>query len=78
MTKTGFRKLGFSPILYNILHITERRCSRKRKNQSLLSWVVSPMHKKSQPAAVVTRREQQEATTHCESEFENQIFRKKL
>ena len=42
-------------------------------NQSLISWVVSqspPMHTKSQPAAIVTRRELQEATTHCGSEFE--------
>ena len=31
-------------------------------------------HKKSARTAVVTRREQQEATTHCGSEFENQIF----
>ena len=30
--------------------------------------------KKSQPAAVVTRWEQQEATTHCGNEFENKIF----
>ena len=32
------------------------------------------MHTKSQPAAVMTRREQQEATFHCGSEFEKQIF----
>ena len=47
-------------------------------NQSLLSWEVSQpppyAHHKSQPVAVVTRREQQEATTHCGSEFENQII----
>ena len=48
------------------------------KNQSLLSWVVSQpppyAQKKSQPAAVITRREQQKATTHCGSELKNQIF----
>ena len=30
------------------------------------------MNKKSRPDAVVTRQVQQEATTHCGSEFENQ------
>ena len=67
----------FSPILYNVLHMTsrttERRCSRKRiSHYSAGKWVsLRPMHKKSQPTAVVTRQEQQEATTHCGSEFEN-------
>ena len=32
------------------------------------------MHKNSRPAAVVTRREYQEATTHCGSEFEIRYF----
>ena len=48
------------------------------KNQSLLSLLrvsLHPMNKqKSQPAAAVTRWEQQEATTHCESKFEYKIF----
>ena len=42
-------------------------------NQSLLSWEVSrpsSYAQKSQPAPVVSRREQQEATTHRGSEFE--------
>ena len=48
-------------------------------NQSILSWEVSqslPYAQKSQPAAVVTRWEQQEDTTHCGSEFENQTLTK--
>ena len=48
------------------------------KNQSLLSWVVSQSppyaHKKSQPAAVVTRREQPKATTHHGSELKIRYF----
>ena len=74
MTTTGFIKLCF---FYNVLcmtsRTTERRCSRKRITTQLGSESVS-VHKESQPAAVMTRWEQQEATTHCGSGFENQIF----
>ena len=80
MTITGFRKLCF--FSYSLQHTphdfeNNRKTMLTEKNQSLLSWVVSqpqPYAQKNQPAAVVTRREQQEATTHCGSEFENQIF----
>ena len=83
MTRTGFRKLCFFLVFSktdSTSHDFEN--NRKRmlteKNQSLLSWVVSQpppyAHKESQPAAIVTRQEQQVATTHCGSEFENQIF----
>ena len=73
------KKLCFSHILYNVLHLTsrttERRCSQ---NQSLFSWVVVtqplPYAQKSRPDAVMTRQEQQEATTHCRSEFEIRYF----
>ena len=42
-------------------------------NQSLLIWEVSlppPYAQKSQPDAIMTRQEQQDATTHCGSEFD--------
>ena len=67
MMRTGLESFIIPPIL------TET-------NPSLLSLVVSqPLPyalctKKSQPAAIVTRQEQQEATTHCGSDFQNQIF----
>ena len=57
---------------------TNRKTMLKEKNQSLLSWELSQpppyAHTKSEPAAVVTRQEQQEATTHCGSEFEYVIL----
>ena len=63
MTRTGFGKLIFSLILYNIDFENNRKTMLTEKNQSLLlSWVVSqppPYAQKGQPAAVVTRREQQ-------------------
>ena len=78
MTRTGFRKLYFfSYSLQCTSHDLEnsRKMMLMEMNQSLLSWEVSQpppyAHKRSQP--VVTHREQQEATTHCGSEFENQI-----
>ena len=37
-------------------------------------YIHHKLTQKSQLDAVVTRREQQKATTHCGSEFENQIF----
>ena len=80
MTRTGFRKLYFfSYSLQRTSHDFEnnRKTMPMETNQSLLGWEVSqplPYAQKSQPAAVVTRREQQEATTHCGSEFEKQIF----
>ena len=48
-------------------------------NQSILSWEVSqhpPYAQKCQPIPVVSRQEQQEATTHLGSEFENQTLKK--
>ena len=80
MMRTGFRKLSF--FSYSLQHTSHdfennRKMMLTETNQSLLTWEVSqpPLYaQKSQPSAVVTRREQQEATTHCGSEFENQIF----
>ena len=80
MTRTGLIKKALffsyslqrtSPDFENI-----RKTMPTEKNQLILSWVVSlrPMHTKSRPDAAVTRQEQQEATTHCRNEFENQIF----
>ena len=76
MMRTGFRKLYFfSYSLQRTSHDFEnnRKTMLTETNQSLLSWEVSqppPCEQKSQPTAVVTRREQQEAATHCGSEFE--------
>ena len=80
MTGTGFRKLSFfSYSLQCTSHDFEnnKKTMLTEKNQSLHSWVVSqppPYAHKSQPAAVVTRRKQQEATTHCGIDFENQRY----
>ena len=81
MTRTGFRSFIFSPILYNVLHMTSREQQKDdaHRNESVTTQLASESAsalctQKSQPAAVVTHREQQEATTHCGSEFENQIL----
>ena len=81
MTGTEFRKLYF--FSYSLQRTSSHDVENNRKtilvemNQSLLSWEVSqppPYTQKCQPAAVVTRREQQEAATYCGRELENQIF----
>ena len=80
MTRIRLRKLCFfSYSLQRTSHDFENKKQQKydahRKESVNTQWVVSqPMHKKSQPAAIVTRREQQEAITYCGSDFENQIF----
>ena len=77
MTRTEFRKFYFfSYSLQHTLHDFEknRKTILVEMNQSILSWEVSHYPQKCQPAPVVSRQEQQEATTHHGSEFENQIF----
>ena len=73
------KALFFSYSLQRTSHDFEnnRKTILTETNQSLLSWEVSqppPNAQNGQPAAVVTRREQQEATTHCGSKFENKVF----
>ena len=78
MMRTGFRKLCFSS--YSLQHKTSRTTERDAPgNESVTTQLGSEAtsalcNKKSQPAAVVTRRVQQEATTHCGREFEYHIF----
>ena len=84
MTRTEFRKLYF---FSNSLQRTSHDFEKNRKtilvemNQSLLSWEVSqppPYAQKRQPAPAVSCQEQQEATTHHGSEFENSLKLAKL
>ena len=71
MMRTGYRKLCL--ISYSLQHTSHdvdnnRKTMLMERNQSLLSWEVSqppPYAQKSQPDAVMTRLEQQEATIHC-------------
>ena len=80
MTRTGFRKLSFfsyslQRTSYDFENNRKTMLTEKSVSIQLGSESASTLcTKRSQPAAVVTRREQQEATTHCGSEFENQIF----
>ena len=70
--RTGFRKLHFfSYSLQRTLHDfkNNRKMMLAVTNQSQ----PPPYAQKSQPAAFETHREQQKVTTHCGSEFENQI-----
>ena len=79
MTRTEFRKLYFfSYSLQRTSHDFEknRKMILVEMNQSILSWEVNqppPYAQKCQPAPVVSRQEQQEATTHHGSEFENKM-----
>ena len=60
LTRTGFRSLYFSPIFYNVPHMTSRTTGRQcswKMSQPLLSWIVSQpppsAQKNSQPAPVL-------------------------
>ena len=82
MTRTGFRKLSlFSYSLQRTsldfennrkTMLTEKRISHYYSAGYMSQ--PSPYAQKSQPAAIVTHREQQETTTQSGSEFEYQIF----
>ena len=84
MTRTRFRKLYFfSYSLQRTSHDFEKDNPRGNESvttqlgsesASALSTKPLPYPQNCQPAPVVSRQEQQEATTHHGSEFENQIF----
>ena len=71
MTRTGFRKYYF---FYSLQHTSHDSKDDAHGNESVTTKLGSESAsalctKKSQPATVVTCQEQQEATTHCGSEF---------
>ena len=82
--RTGFRKLCFfSYSLQRTSHDFEnnRKTMLMETNKSLLGWEVSQPPPYAQKKSARCRRdslEQQEATTHCGSEFENQTLTKEV